>query len=434
MKLDRTTYEAWLLDRIEGNLTVAQEQELNAFLAANPDLAADLGELPSVEEDGAGFPWKEELKKRYPPSGRPDVARVDDFLIARLEGELDAERSKDLERLLFEHPELQRNAKLIAATKSEAAAISLEDKSSIVRHFPPQGMPDLHRLNDFLVARLEGDLTLQQRVALDTLLASDPLAMEQWVLMQATRVPAERVVFEGKDQLKKKTGRVIFMGVRWQRLAAAASIALIIGLGWLALREEAPGPGIAETVEPGAGPSPVKEREQGEVPEVEKAPSENGAASDQAPLQTQGEEDPLTDPRAPKSDQLVPPQREEAPAIAQVRSRPIDRASQERVPTAALVTQGLPPAPLEDELVAAANTGHHQTVGELFTTTVRREVLGNDEVNEKPLNGNDVVAAVDKGLGAVSGDRAGIEVERSQKRSRFRLRLGDLALSASTGR
>ena len=38
MNLDRTTYEAWLLDRIEGNLTPAQERETAAFLAANPTL------------------------------------------------------------------------------------------------------------------------------------------------------------------------------------------------------------------------------------------------------------------------------------------------------------------------------------------------------------------------------------------------------------
>ena len=42
MILDRTTYEAWLLDRIEGNLTPAQERELDAFLAENPDLGTDI--------------------------------------------------------------------------------------------------------------------------------------------------------------------------------------------------------------------------------------------------------------------------------------------------------------------------------------------------------------------------------------------------------
>ena len=47
MILDRITYEAWLLDRIEGNLTPEQERQLDAFLAANPDLPADLGAFPS---------------------------------------------------------------------------------------------------------------------------------------------------------------------------------------------------------------------------------------------------------------------------------------------------------------------------------------------------------------------------------------------------
>ena len=48
MNLDRGTYEAWLLDRIEGRLTPAQEHELDAFLAANPDLRAGADALPEV--------------------------------------------------------------------------------------------------------------------------------------------------------------------------------------------------------------------------------------------------------------------------------------------------------------------------------------------------------------------------------------------------
>ena len=43
MNIDRDTYEAWLLDRLEGRLSADQDGALAAFLAANPDLPIDLG-------------------------------------------------------------------------------------------------------------------------------------------------------------------------------------------------------------------------------------------------------------------------------------------------------------------------------------------------------------------------------------------------------
>jgi hypothetical protein len=73
------------------------------------------------------------------------------------------------------------------------------------------------------------------------------------------------------------------------------------------------------------------------------------------------------------------------------------------------------------------------TLGALLATTLRERVL--DRTDEAgPLNGDDAVAAVDRGLKAVGGDRAGLVVGRSEGggvRS-FNLRLGrNLGISAS---
>lgn len=440
MKLDRTTYEAWLLDRIEGNLTPAQEQELDAFLASNADLNADVGELPAITDGGKGFAWKDELKKHYPPTGEPDLARIDDFLIARMEGALDAARVKQLERLLYEQPALQRNAQLIAATKSGTTTVLFQDKSSIARHFPPPGMPDMHRLDDFLVARSEGDLTLQQRVALDALIAQDERAAKQWAVMQSARVPKERIVFADKEQLKKRPVRVVPIGgSAWMKLAAAASIALLLGLGWLLLRGEEQVPVVADQQEtPSAKGQPnsadtdpaVKQPEtqahnlDGEQ-EVGTAP-----AKEPSPVK-EHEEQPVID--RPQPPAPVPSQREQAPALAQSRPAPLERNEQERTPAVALETLGTLPTG-EGAVADATHAAEHRTIGEFLTGTLRTEVLGEAAAPERTLNGNDAVAAIDKSLGAITGDRAGVAYANDAKRSRFRLHLGDLALSASRGR
>lgn len=89
MNLDRHNYEAWLLDRLEGNLTPEQEERLDAFLAANPDLPIGPAELPQVPGIAADFSAKDLLKRTYPPQGIPDADRLDDFLVAKGEGDLD---------------------------------------------------------------------------------------------------------------------------------------------------------------------------------------------------------------------------------------------------------------------------------------------------------------------------------------------------------
>jgi len=236
VKLDRTTYEAWLLDRIDGKLSPEQERELDAFLAVNPDLHTEVMELPSISDDPMPFEMKAELKRSFPPVGVPDSARLNDFLVARLEGDLDRSQEQALDRFLYEHPEKQREARLMAAGKVNDAPIAFNEKPTIERHFPPMGSPDEHRLTDFLIAAEEGDLTEEQRAGLDRYLADHQEVRREKQLIAVSRVSPERVVFFSKEQLKKRRTKVI---VLWPRLASAASIALLIGLAWWLLRDDA---------------------------------------------------------------------------------------------------------------------------------------------------------------------------------------------------
>jgi len=65
MNINRSNYEAYLLDWMEGNLTVELQQELKAFLAANPDLQVDLelDEWIKLAEPEQIFELKDRLKR-----------------------------------------------------------------------------------------------------------------------------------------------------------------------------------------------------------------------------------------------------------------------------------------------------------------------------------------------------------------------------------
>ena len=51
-RIDHTNYEAWLLDRQEGDLTPEQEKELDLFLILHPELAPMDDALPRIAGGG----------------------------------------------------------------------------------------------------------------------------------------------------------------------------------------------------------------------------------------------------------------------------------------------------------------------------------------------------------------------------------------------
>jgi hypothetical protein len=103
MKINRHNYEAFLLDQLEGRLSVEQQQELEQFLGLNPDCAGELTELESCFMEGKplSFPHSASLKK-----GFPDAATVlteqnfDMFSIARLEQDLSEEQTRAHQAML----------------------------------------------------------------------------------------------------------------------------------------------------------------------------------------------------------------------------------------------------------------------------------------------------------------------------------------------
>lgn len=449
MKLDRTTYEAWLLDRVEGNLTPVQEQELDAFLAANPDLSADVDALPSLPTEELRIDWKEELHKRFPPGGEPDTARLNDFLVARHEGDLDPAQENALARLLYEHPELAQDARRMAEAHVRPDADPYPERSTLQRHFPPQGMPDRHRLTDFLIAAGENELEPAQRKALNALLRDDPAARREQRLVQAARVVPELIVFPRKELLRKRGGRVV---VLWQRLAMAASVLLVLGAAlWFLGRDNGAPQDVAQrtvvpaqrSVVPGAGADRSAPKA---ATAVEPSNTDQPAVAPADPRDVE-RDGPAADGRARGTMPRQQPVRVEAPR--QEAPRPAPEPLHIPLPEPEQHIAQLPPPNIERNgpdaapAIAAAPAEHRagmardidaSSLPALLASTVRRTVIDRPQ-EQGVLDGGDAVAAVDRGLSAVTNGRGGLDVQRSGGRDRWKLRLGrGLAISASTGR
>ena len=463
MKLDRTTYEAWLLDRIEGNLTPPQERELDAFLEENQDLGTDISGLPTIDA-GASDPidWKNVLKKRLPPTGMPDAGRLNEFLVARLEGDLDKTHELALGKFLFEHPEHEQDAKRMAASKTAAEQVLFEHKPTIERHFPPQGMPDAHRFTDFLIGAQEGDLSEEQQRALADYLAVHPEVRRDERLVAATKVRLERIVFKNKEGMKKREVRVIAL---WQRYAVAASIALLLGFAWWMMRiEKNDGTAVAETekVKPVV---PEKDATQGpQGPEAETLRENDGPQGPEAETLRENEGPELENLRKPagspavkkeagdparKKEQkgqlapsMIPASPEPGPQFVEVpmpvQQDPMPTLAQEPVPTPKVEGREEQVAVQPKEQPATASSDRSFEGGTPISTvlanTLRNGVLGSGTRNVG-LDRDDALAMVNKGLGAITGGKGAVEVQHKSTRDRWKVRLGNsLAISASSSR
>lgn len=201
---DHSNYEAWLLDRLEGRLTPEQERALDAFLLLHPDLAPlDDGPLPTLDDPLPGLPptVKDDLKRELPPTGMPR-APIDDFLIAREEGDLDPAQLAALEAWLAAHPEDVRAAHLYALARVPHAEVRFPTTEDLKRELPPTGMPSAP-IDDLLIAREEGDLTPAQLAALDVWLAAHPEDARAARLYALARVPATAERYPAPLDLKR---------------------------------------------------------------------------------------------------------------------------------------------------------------------------------------------------------------------------------------
>ncbi len=437
-RIDHSNYEAWLLDRLEGRLTADEERVLEAFLLAHPELRPDDEPLPAIGEElmRLSANEKERLRRVLPPVGAVRGDTLHDHLVARIEGDLSAEQERALTVFLQAHPEHAREARLYELAQVKREPVPYTERAGLLRELPPVGVVDARSLNDHLVARLEGDLSAGQEEALSLYLSVNPAAQREWRLMQATRMGAASVAYADKAALKRG-GRVVplFPAMGAMRWAAAASVALLLAAAWwmnrpgpnpVADRQSTPSAIEGTTVErepgPGAAQQALAEPQESDSPAV---------GSPRAPRVRESQAEPSRPIDPPRSNDAVLPQAPpEEPMMAQ-----------EQQPATPSAGSELPVVPAPSESVARASApaatvsgAGDRSLGQALAGVLRERVLERPAEEQRPLDADDAVAAIDRGLRAVGGERAGLAVKRdAQGRGNgFALRLGrNLAITAS---
>ena len=115
MKITRDNYESFFIDYMDGNLPESLIDQFLDFLNQNPDLKEELHlfEEVSLPPEFVVFQEKKQLHK----SAADENSRLENTVVAYMEGDLDANENKAFEAHLANNPELKKEYGLFAKTR-----------------------------------------------------------------------------------------------------------------------------------------------------------------------------------------------------------------------------------------------------------------------------------------------------------------------------
>lgn len=135
MMPDRSNYEIWFIDWLDGRLSDQQVEVLEDFLRRNPDLAEEFRALSSIslKPHSDRYAHREDLFKK-PSDLSP--SQFDYLCIADLENDLSAEGILELEEAMEGNPERKKEYDLIRRIKLTPPDIRFKHKDRLRRSTP----------------------------------------------------------------------------------------------------------------------------------------------------------------------------------------------------------------------------------------------------------------------------------------------------------
>lgn len=204
------------------------------------------------------------------------------FLLDLMEGNLSPEDQQRLKDFLRMNPDCALLSENFDPWMLEKESLTFSGKEDLKKELPRSGtlLSDAN-FDLFSIARLEGDLTPEQEKKHEAALQNNRQKRNEWQAWQQTKLQASQLEYEGKEQLKKRTGpkgRIIWISV----ISAAAAVALVVAL----LRME---PDLSEATLSETNPT---EQAPEQLPFTEERPAEE-TPNEPAPLPEPQEEETL---------------------------------------------------------------------------------------------------------------------------------------------
>lgn len=139
MKIDRSNYEIWIIDWLDGNLSELQVEQLKLFLSENPDIKEEYNELTTLRlfPIPKSFPHKNHLKK-----STADISglQFEYLCVAFLENDLSANQQTELKESIELDKEKKKSFELILKMKLSLADVGYKHKNQLIRRTVAQNI------------------------------------------------------------------------------------------------------------------------------------------------------------------------------------------------------------------------------------------------------------------------------------------------------
>jgi hypothetical protein len=132
MQIDRSNYETWLIDWLDGNLTPGQVEQLDLFLNENPDLREESEELASIniKSPEISFRNKNSLIKS---AGDLPQSQFEYLCVGYLEGDLSSGQEAELMNTVSQFPEKKLTFDFIQKMKITPRIVCYNYKSGLIK-------------------------------------------------------------------------------------------------------------------------------------------------------------------------------------------------------------------------------------------------------------------------------------------------------------
>ncbi|MGL5890516.1 MAG: hypothetical protein ACRC3B_11560, partial [Bacteroidia bacterium] len=201
------TFDTWAAAALEKTLNAEERAAFDAFLSEFPAYNAEfaLFEKTIVEPDTSiVFDAKDKLRKT---TVEITAENFQEYAVAAVEGQLNAEEQNTFDKFLAQHPEFAAELTLFSSTiLSPETDIVFEHKDALKKSAVEI---DANNFAEYAVAAVDGELSSNELAVFTAFITANPeYAAEFEAYSKTIAVPDANIVFEGKLQLKKAVAEV----------------------------------------------------------------------------------------------------------------------------------------------------------------------------------------------------------------------------------
>jgi hypothetical protein len=211
MQIDRSNYEIWLIDWLDGNLNYSQTEQLRHFLIENPDLKEESDELTMfrLNPEVKSFQNKKHLKKT---AADLSLSQFEYLSVAYLENDLSAEEKTELLESIEYDQGKKISFELIQKLRLSGGNLSYQHKKRLLKRTFAQNAIRWSMIGLSAAAIISliiiTSVSKPHELRIDSNKTAQSFPVESAVLKQAKRIASNEVIVGSRnlpDKIQKKT-------------------------------------------------------------------------------------------------------------------------------------------------------------------------------------------------------------------------------------